>query len=308
MDIDSINSELDIIFMNIPENVPALYQLRWLYIKLGELFSYDYRIMKNPQIVRRKMDFTEDISKFQTCTQISEILAFMINQSSINCTATVIKRFLPNERYRKDNHVAVRVDNLDNGEVYLLDLTLDLYRIQSGMETKNFAYASTPEFDCNIIPLTECEIMDKYFGLTNIDGYLDTKIKAFKEKMASIKEYGFDEDVLLEYNLNYIMKEFYRPFNGNQEAKLYIENLLFILLEDNQLERMSVHNLSFGDDDNLDMANCYVFDFEDPKYYLFENKSGLVKSNADKIKNMLNTKWHTNSKTLENKLNQKNRN
>lgn len=40
----NIVSDINLILFNIPENVPTLDKVRWLYIKLGELFSYDYRV------------------------------------------------------------------------------------------------------------------------------------------------------------------------------------------------------------------------------------------------------------------------
>jgi hypothetical protein len=57
--VDSFNGqniigEIKLLISNIPTNVSTEEKIRWLYINLGYLFSYDYRIADNELVALKK--------------------------------------------------------------------------------------------------------------------------------------------------------------------------------------------------------------------------------------------------------------
>ena len=87
----NIVSDINLILFNIPENVPTLDKVRWLYIKLGELFSYDYRVASFPEEVSKKLTFEDNyIGSFQTCVQISQIMDIVLNSLGGECKSKTI--------------------------------------------------------------------------------------------------------------------------------------------------------------------------------------------------------------------------
>lgn len=298
---DDISSSLDLVLLNIPEDVPQLYQVRWLYMKLGELFCYDYRVMIDPKIVNKKVDFHGKISKYQTCSQISAILAFAINSGIIEgVKAKVVNRNIPNKRTRAA-HEAVLL-TVNEKENYLLDLTLDLYRIQSKMQTKNFGFNSLVDYDCDIISLRECEEMDKKLEIYSEEGYFDKRIELTKEYFDNLSKKYYGRSLLLEVKLDFVKNELLKNFDGDCEAKRYVDDLLLRVLSEEEKQHLSMYNLSYGEINDLGLISCYMFEGDNPLCYIFKNKLGLIKTSPERINSMLEKNWRTNSNELKEKL------
>lgn len=299
---EDISSAIDLIMLNIPDNLPTLYKVRWLYMKLGELFSYDYRIMSDIEIAKRKIDFSKPISRYETCSQISQILAFAINSKIIpNTQAEIIVRDLPNKRTRAP-HEAVKLI-IDGKYNYLLDLTLDLYRIQANMQTQNFGYNSLPNCDCEIVPLSDCAIMDEELGIKNENNIFDDKIKSTRkyfERITATNKYS--NDLLLEVKMDYIRSELLKSFAGDCEAKRYVEDILINVLSEEEKSRLKIYNLSYNNNNDLGLISCFVFDGNNPKCYVYRNRLGIIRTSPEKLNIMLNGKWHTNSNELKERL------
>ena len=299
---EDVSSAIDLIMLNIPDDVPTLYKVRWLYMKLGELFSYDYRIMIDSEIAKRKIDFSHPISRYQTCYQISQILAFVINSGIVSgAFAEVVVRDLPNKRTR-EHHEAVKlvIDGKDN---YLLDLTLDLYRIQANMQTKNFGYNSLPNCDCEIIPLSDCVIMDKELDIKNEDNIFDDKIRSTRTYFERITATNVsNKDLLLELKMDYIRSEMLKSFAGDCEAKRYVEDVLLNVLSDEENSRLRIYNLSYNNEEDPGLISCYVFDGDNPKCYVYRNKLGIIRTTPERLDSMLNGRWRTNSNDLKERL------
>ena len=68
-----ITSAIELILVNLPNDISIMESIRLIYVRLGRLFSYDYNVASDINIALRKVDF-ENVSNYQTCTQISEIL------------------------------------------------------------------------------------------------------------------------------------------------------------------------------------------------------------------------------------------
>ena len=148
MNIENIMKDLNLIMLNIPNNLSSLEKVRWVYKKAGELFSYDYNYINDEesQVIYEK-DF---IGNYQTCIEISSILNLMLNNIDSNVKSEIVERNV-DSRGRVDGHKC-NVVSIGN-EKYVLDLTLDLYLIQAGFQTKNFGYYTTVYGDEDIIPL-----------------------------------------------------------------------------------------------------------------------------------------------------------
>lgn len=157
---NNIIADINLILFNMPKNASYIEQIRWVYIKLGDLFSYDYRVANHPDIVTKQLNFEEDyIGGFQTCIQIAEIMNIVINSLGPECKGKIVETSDNVRGIVGPKHRANAVE-FSNGEKYLLDLTLDLYLIQSGCQTKHFGY-TCPNGEYDIMPLVECESIDK---------------------------------------------------------------------------------------------------------------------------------------------------
>ena len=89
---ENIINELNLLLFNIPQDISLLEKIRWLYIKVGQIFCYDYRIAENINYAINEIDFSKDyINRYQTCTQISCIFNLMLNNLK-GCNSKIIQR------------------------------------------------------------------------------------------------------------------------------------------------------------------------------------------------------------------------
>ena len=49
----NIASDIRLLLTNIPEGLSEIELIRWIYIKMGNLFSYDYRVAGDIHIGKR---------------------------------------------------------------------------------------------------------------------------------------------------------------------------------------------------------------------------------------------------------------
>ena len=158
---ENIVGELNLLLLNIPNNLSLIEKIRWLYIKVGKLFSYDYRIANDSNVAFKEIDFYNNyVSNYQTCLQISYLFNMMLNYIDPGIKANVIERKMDIRGRYEVEHQANEVI-LPSGEKYILDLTLDLYLIQSGCQTKHFDYETDASGEYDIIPLCDIKDMDK---------------------------------------------------------------------------------------------------------------------------------------------------
>ena len=150
-----ISGEIDMIVKNVPYNLEPIEIVRWIYLKLGSIFSYNLKILteyeKSIEPLNYKQNPNIPISRYQTCIQISEIFSTIINNLNIpNLSAKIIPLKLENKAYAQD-HKAVEV--VYGEEKYLMDLTLDLYLIQNEFQTKHFGFTTDMENNYDIIQI-----------------------------------------------------------------------------------------------------------------------------------------------------------
>ena len=287
MNIENVMNDLNLVMLNIPENLTPIEKIRWVYIKAGECFSYDYNFLNEEESqVRYEDDF---INRYETCEEISSILNLMLNNIDPNIKSEVMGRPLPvrgNNGEHKCNLVT-----LSTGEKYILDLTLDLFLIQAGFQTKNFGFSTTAFGDEDIIPLSDCEEMDKKMGLIKFGEYTDKKISDAKSRINSPKNKNLDFYESVNLRIEEINKLMYK-FVGFLEGK----NLIIKLFS----ELMGYYFKEFYLTYDKEMITCLkVSNNEDEIWYLYSSKLGLIKTEKQNITKMLDSGWQTKSNSLE---------
>ena len=227
---EDVLDDISLLVYNIPDDLTPLQKVRWVYVQLGKLFSYDYRVAKDVNYgTNKKFNPAQFIGRYQTCIQISEIVAILMNGiEGVRCN--IIERKLPDLRFTyADHHVGNEVILYDNDQQIklLLDLTLDLYLIQADCMTKHFGYEDDGTGTYDIIPLSDIRKMDKEIGLV-VDGYTDDQINEIKNFVDVGKELTDKETI--EYRL-LLVNKFVKRFNGYHEGKQYINMLLKEVLQ-----------------------------------------------------------------------------
>ncbi len=295
---ENVVDELNLLLFNIPDNLTVLEKIRWLYIKVGQIFSYNYKVVDDIQIAKQEINFLKNyVNRFQTCTQISYLFNLMLNNIE-GCKSTVIERKANIRGVNAVEHVANLV-TLETGEKYILDLTLDLYLIQSGCQTKHFGFDGDIENTCDIISLKECETMDKKLGLIKNNEYLDNEIQRLKEQLNSKDYSNIQDESQISYKINKIIP-IIPKFNGYHEGKQFINKLFFELLDFPYKE----FNLTYNHDGDMELVTCFKIENNSScEWYLYDSKLGLINTNINNLTNMLSSGWNTKSQTLLNEIN-----
>lgn len=264
---------------------------------MGELFSYDYRISNNEAVATKPIDFTLDyISRYQTCIQISYLLNLLLNNID-GVKSRVIQRRAPRRGTYNIEHEAVEVE-IDGKEKYVLDLTLDLYLIQSGCQTKEFGYFSGLMGEYDIVSSVDAQKMDEKLGLIKNGEYTDKRIRDVKSRVNMIDFSQVTESEELDYRLTQI-KQLIPNFQGYHEAKQFINKLFLELLNRPYKE----YNLTYKENENVELVTCFEIPTNDSSlWYLYNSKLGLTKTTSKSINDMLACGWTTKSKTLREEL------
>lgn len=288
---DNIVSDINLILFNIPENVSILEKVRWIYIKLGELFSYDYTVVSKPKEALKELTFEDNyISPYQTCIQISQIMNIILNSLGPECKSKIVETQDSVRGINNSTHKANSVE-FSNGEKYLLDLTLDLYLIQSGCQTKHFGF-TTPNGEYDILPLLECERIDKSFGIIKYGEYTDKKINDMKSRLNSIDYSSMTEDEILNYKLS-MLNTLVPKFRGSHEGKMYLNKLFIEVLK----SRFKEYHLTLQRESIDELATIYKF-IDTDSWYLYTPNLGLFRTSKENIKSMLNSGWISKSNSL----------
>lgn len=290
---DNIVDKIKLIKYSIPQNCTDLEKVRYIYMKLGHLFCYDFRIIINESIAHAKLDYN-NISQFQTCTQISEVLAMLLQNFNGNAEAKVIKRPLPNGDHCY-SHVATEVKFKDTvtGEEYklLLDLTLDLFRIQAGLQTMQFGYTTDSTGSYDIIPLRECEEMDLHLHLIYNDEYRDKKVE-------EVRKYLLENNMPLRDKLTYMWQMLQVNFRGSHELMRYAEYLIPSVLPKVQFRNFNLYHKNLSEEEFAILFIIRSKEQDEEVYLLFDNQLGIIFSSRNNVIDMLDSEWSTNSQTL----------
>lgn len=291
----NIVPSINFLMSSIPDNLTELEKIRYIYINLGKLFCYDYRIIVDESVATEPIDyFKNEIGPYKTCYQISEILTVLINGLIPTCKAKVVKRTLQGRRFNKE-HVATEVE-FNNGLKILLDLTLDLANIQGGLKTKEFGFSTDSSNSYDIISLRECAIMDKKLGFIT-DNYTDDYIDQFVQKLDSMDYSGKSPKEILEYKILKTKELFVKDFKGAHEATRYILVLFNKILTDEELNALKQYNLLYSNANTFNLMTIYSFS-EFGLHFSYSNELGFNKITPEVISTLLKNGWKTNSKSI----------
>ncbi len=303
---EDISHEIKIVINHIPDNLSTLEKIRWIYINLGKLFSYDFRVANDTNLLYNKnTDIDKPVNRYQTCIQITDILNDILNNID-GVKSKKIARKLDNLRGRYEHdHVANEVTFTQDGEEMkiMLDLTLDLYFIQSGCKTKHFGYDSSPDVYYDIIPQVDNLEMDKKLGfITDERDYTDHMIEDLSTAIHNANLEKLNPKDAIDTNLLLINK-LVKTFQGYHEGKQYL-NMLFSKLLHADYREFNLYNYN---DDKVNLKTIYKIDLNGAeKWVIYSNKLGLISTDLDKIEDMLGSGWTTNSGTLKEIIRNKN--
>lgn len=275
-------------------NTTLIEKLRYIYIKLGNLFNFDYSFAYNLEHENEEIDLNNYVSKYQYCYTISYILNEILNKIA-GIESEIIARDLkdirgkaPHEHYA--NKVTI-INEFGDKESYLLDLSLDLYLIQANFKTKHFGFETSLFYDINdIIPQVDNKEMDIKLGLSD-GSYLDDKIKIIKNKVKNL-------NLSLTDKIN-IINKLLPKYNGYHEGKQFI-TLMFIEFDITYKE----YNIYKLNDNNLiNFKSIFKIQNNDGfDWFIYTSNYGLVNISLENIKNLINNNWLTKSDSLYNEL------
>ena len=294
---NNIIPSINFIMSSIPEDTTELEKIRYIYINLGKLFSYDYRIINDESVVEEPIDYlNNELDRYKTCYQITEILVILINGLLPSVKAKIVKRTIPGRKF-KFEHVACEV-LLSDGTKLLLDLTLDLANIQAGLKTKEFGFSDNIEGDYDIISLLECKKMDKKLGFI-VDKYTDDYIEEFNNEIRKEDHSNKTMSEFVNYKINKAKEVLFKDFKGTHEAVRYIYNLLYKILLPEELRSLKQYNLTYSNSNDVNLMAIYSFD-ELGLYYSYSSELGFNRISNKAIKNLLKNGWKTNSQSIYN--------
>lgn len=309
---EDVLGDIDVIMENIPDNYSTLEKMRWLYINLGKLFSYDFRIANNPQhFYDKQIDMNDYVGRYQTCVQISQIIPELFYQIPGVLDCGIVDRNMPDYRgqYNHKANYATFYDDFGEERTILLDLTLDLFRIQAGCQTYHFGFESEPSKSYDIIPLTDDIKMDIKMGLVlGSTSYTDYEVmnKTNLIKNIANNEYGNNPEKMLEKKIS-IISTLRRDFPGYHEGKMYVNYLFDNLLNADTKSDPSAYlttdykeyNVYFYENEHVNLKTIYRINCGPLEQWLiFSTKVGFIRTDKDKVRKMLNEEWKSNSVEL----------
>ena len=284
---NNIKDELLNVINNIPNNITPIEKVRWVYVNFGKILSFDYKKFDSKTKANLDSDY---INKYQTCVQISYLLNDALNRIDSNIKSEVIERKIEGHRYEQE-HLANIVTI--NDEKYLLDLTLDLYRIHFDLKTKEFGFSGYIGYDLDIMPQSENIKMDEHLSLYK-NGYTDNILKELEEEISFVdfSDYTFEEEI------DYKILKLWTILNMNNT---YSESNEFIykILVDNFLKCETIRSVIRKDNEQK-----YVYIFKKNNeivWYIYDENNIFYKSNSNEIKDMLDNGW-INNKGLINQV------
>ena len=295
-DLDSINiyESINKIINFIPDNITALEKVRFVYINLGLLFSYDYRVAYDMKYAYSDIK-NNYIRKYQTCLQISEILNHILNRID-GVKSTIVPRKIDDLRgaYGQD-HVANKVEVENNGvkECYLFDLTLDLFYIQSGLKTRHFGFETDENSTYDIIPQIDNIEMDKKLNLPT--NYMNTEdlIREIKDEFRLLENSLSPADMINSKldKINLLLKD----FSGYYEGKQFVNYLFKEILQTEYKE----FNLFYLNDNMIDLKSCFKITYKGyVKWVMYSKLLGIIAVDINMIEYYLQNDYQTRSGSL----------
>ena len=295
LDSTNVYEQLNMIINSIPQDVSTIEKVRYVYINLGLIFNYDYRVAYDTKYLYLKCEKQNYIRKYQTCLKISEILNGILNNID-GVKSSIVPRRLDNLRgaYGQD-HVANKIELENNGvkECYLLDLTLDLFYIQSGLKTRHFGFETDQYSSFDIIPQIDNQMMDKRLNFDTNQFNMDELIQEIKYEFSHLEK-SMEPYVLINEKLdkiNLLLKD----FSGYYEGKQFVNYLFREILQTEYKE----YNLFYLKDNIIDLKSCFKITYNGYiKWVMYSKLLGIIAVDTEMIKYFLDNGYQTKSESL----------
>ena len=273
---ENISNSIKEIISKMPDNLEELEKVRWVYVKLGSIISYDYRRLDFKNIVNISDEY---ISKYQTCVQVSDLLNQLLNSVGVKCESFEREE----DKLHYDQAHKYNVVTLNTGEKLYLDLVYDLPYIQNDFKTLNFGYKDAGN-EFIVISQFEDKMMDEKMGLYP-NGYKDEEVEDFRRELERNNYYFNSYEEEMDYIINK-SKTYLNPSVDFVEGSNILEKKMF---QDIVRGLIITHNLV---NQNMDKIRVYLFNKMDEKvWYLYSKGNNLIKSNEEDIKSLLNNGW-----------------
>ena len=292
---------------DIPEGLTDLEKARWLYLKLGKTITYDMNVFYLRDevlgdVYNQKVNINSYESTHLICKSISEIYIDLLKELSIKSKLVEVSH-----EYQF-NHVGTRIE-LENDLIIFTDLTLDLYRIQTGMRTLNFAYTS-PGDDYDILSRRELREIDNKLGYTFRGVYLDDFIDFVsgeltnKEKVQRYLLDGkdiseFDTSEIVSRKINFLLKHVLPSNLGYVESRNLLLDVLGRCLTNEEKNIVKQYDLlkDKKDGTTVDFANCIkIDDGKNNIFYLKLPDEVMKKTEEKEVEALFNNGWKNKQK------------
>ena len=304
---ENMISQLNMILLLVPDNFSPLEKAWFVYNKAAFVFSYDFRVSSDISIAYKKIDFKKNTSGYhQTCWQISDLLCLMFAFFAGEMSANVIESNIEIRGQQLGEAPHKCVELIIGKDKYILDLTMDLFFIQSGMLPRYFASAKSNTIrydhkmehgdgDYTVLSKDDLIKLDKRTQLNTTGKYVDDIINRESKKFFS--EYA--ESLNCENIISYLVELLRgKKFRGQVEGKKFIRYILNRFLSPIGLEYKEYNLINKN---GVGISTVFEILKEDV-YICYDKELGVYKITLDMIKKILSSGWTTASETLKEKI------
>ena len=302
-------SIIDII-ENMPKNLTDIEKVRYLYLEIGNIISYnvEYRHYIDTRFAKDIYDEEITIESIERadyqnkitvlCKQASEILNEALNKIDIKSRCV---GFEEGSQY----HVEV-LANVKNKR-YCLDLIRDAANIQKGLKTKGFATARKlyNGMNCDTIIQDDLKVIDQKLGYCKNDIYMDDAILMLKREMTdieNIKKYILEEipnlnneklskDIILKYKINFIFKYIKNNLNEKDkmelvEIKSFYGRIFKEILLKSERDKIKIFDFYHKKNNKINYSTIYEIKLEKENvYYIYDDEQrGFIEINKEELK------------------------
>lgn len=291
----------------IPEGLNDLEKARWVYIKLGKTITYDMNVFYLRDeilgdVYNQKVDINSYESTHLICKSISEIYIDLLKKLGIESELVEVSKDY------KFNHVGTKI-KFNDGLIVFTDLTLDLYRIQTGMRTLNFAYTS-PGDDYDILSRRELREIDNKLGYTFRGVYLDDFIDFVSEELKNeekVKRYLLNGKEISQFNtaeiisrkINFLLTHVLPSNLGYVESRNLLLEVLGKCLTSEEIMCVNQYDLvrDTVDEFNVEFANCIkINDGRQSVYYIKLPDEEMKQVSQEGIEELFESGWKNKQK------------
>lgn len=297
------------IIENMPKNLTDIEKVRYLYIEIGKIISYnvEYRHCIDTRFAKDIYDEKITIGSIErknyqnkiilVCKQASEILNEALNEINIKSKCSGLEE---GDQYHVDVLVSV------NNKKYSLDLIRDAANIQKGLKTMGFATSKKTYngINCDTITQDNLKIIDKKLGYCKNDMYMDEAILMLKEEMKNvenIKKYILQEnpslnnekmskDIILKYKINFIFRFIKNNLNEKDkmelvEIKAFYGRIFKEILLKSERDNIKIYDFYYKKSNKINYSTVFENKLEKENvYYIYDDEQrGFIEITKEKL-------------------------